>query len=46
MKVKHIEVDANTHLMAKAQSAMRGMTMKDYILSLVEKDKKEIMKGK
>lgn len=46
MKLKHIEVEANTHLKVKAQSAMRGMTMKEYVDYLVDLDKKIIMKGK
>jgi len=45
MKIKHIEVVPNVHLMVKAQSAMRGMSMKAYIEWLVNEDKKTIMKG-
>ena len=46
MKVKMLEIWANTHMMLKAQSAMRDMTMREYIEFLVEQDKREIMKGK
>jgi len=46
MKQKMIEVSANTHLKIKAQSAMRGMTMREYVDYLADLDKKLIMKGK
>jgi len=45
MKQKMIEVSGSTHLKIKAQSAMRGMTMREYIEWLADNDKKIIMKG-
>jgi len=46
VKVKMLETHASTHLKIKAQSAMREMTMRDYIEWLADQDKKAIMKGK
>ena len=43
---KMLEVEENTHLKAKAQAKQRGMTIKGYMEYLVNKDKKEIQKGK
>ena len=45
IKVKMLEIWANTHMMLKAQSAMRDMSMREYIEFLVKQDKQVIMKG-
>ena len=43
-KLKMVEVYSNTHLKVKAQAAMRGMTIRDYVDYLANLDKKIIMK--
>ena len=44
-KIKMLEMWEDTHRSVKAQSAMRDMTMKDYLKWLVDNDTKMIMKG-
>ena len=46
IKVQMLEIWSNTHIKIKVQSAMRGMSMREYIDFLANQDKKEIMKGK
>ncbi len=46
IKVQMLEIWANTHMKIKVQSAMRGMSMREYIDFLVNNDKNTIMKGK
>ena len=46
MKVKHLEVEPNTHMKIKVQASMRNMTIKQYVDFLADQDKKAIMKGK
>jgi len=45
MKVKHLEVNENTHMKIKVQASMRSMTIKEYVDFLADQDKKVIMKG-
>jgi len=42
MKQKMVEVSAGTHFKIKAQAYARGMTMREYIEWLADKDKKEL----
>ena len=39
---KTIEIDENTHRKLKVQSAKRGMTFKEYVEYLCDKDKRSL----
>ncbi len=42
---KHLIVDENTHRKAKAQAAMRGLSIRKYLEKLLDQDKKAINKA-
>ena len=46
IKVQMLEIWSSTHMKIKVQSAMRGMSMREYIDFIANKDKEKLQKGK